>query len=453
MMYISSDDSQTTVDVIAMDETTELAEIPIHETDTDNLLDSQSTTTIAIQEEEVESTIQNTKQQQEKSNFNTQQFVIGVIANLLSHLFYGTESVNSRYLQKKANLPTLSIVVVGHALALFAYSPVLFYRLFKYSKKKYNSYKQQEQEPSSDEITKKNYDIQSILYNLKELILGNWLIIVWSIVTMIRVCFIVAATSYTAAVFVQLIALCAPFLTAIFGFLFLREKMSKTGIIALIFIVVGGVLVILGGFNQNKQESGYKFYWTINFSAFAQNFELMNLLGMLFAFLSTLCLVVSTLMVRAAAATTSVSTDVSEESTSKLKKFLTRYTKKYSSEDFFLAQMISVSTLIVIPSLIFEDWSVWLQMKPIDCGMMAIRVITISILATQLGFIGIQRLGAANATSILAVRLISALALSGFVLGEWLNNIWQIVGSVVVIVTVTSFLLIQAREQRLNMKK
>ncbi len=63
------------------------------------------------------------------------------------------------------------------------------------------------------------------------------------------------------------------------------------------------------------------------------------------------------------------------------------------------------------------------------------------LLGANLGQIrSIQRLGASLVSSMMAIRLVSVLVLAALLLNERLTSGWQVLGTAVVVVTITWFL-------------
>ncbi len=63
------------------------------------------------------------------------------------------------------------------------------------------------------------------------------------------------------------------------------------------------------------------------------------------------------------------------------------------------------------------------------------------MLGANLGQIrSIQQLGAPVVSSMMAIRLVSALLFAGLLLGERLTSVWQLIGAGIIIVTITWYL-------------
>ena len=69
-------------------------------------------------------------------------------------------------------------------------------------------------------------------------------------------------------------------------------------------------------------------------------------------------------------------------------------------------------------------------------------VFTLGVLAgANLGQIGaLRHLGAPLVSSLLGWRLVSALIIAGVLLGERLTSLWQVMGALIVLVTITWYL-------------
>jgi len=111
---------------------------------------------------------------------------------------------------------------------------------------------------------------------------------------------------------------------------------------------------------------------------------------------------------------------------------------------FFLTSPIVV--LAAFATLILEeDWSIWRNLSTTGWIIWSIFSFGILLFGNILQISSIQVLGAPLVSTLLAVRLVSALLFSYIVLDEELSDIYQFIGAIVVLITITLYMWIQKR--------
>lgn len=210
------------------------------------------------------------------------------------------------------------------------------------------------------------------------------------------------ATRFTLAIYVQLIYLLTPFLVAILSRVVLHEKLPRYTFRALTISLVGVLLVISGSFSEIGTATAVP----------RQDF-----LGISLAVGSSLALA--------------------------LYMLLTRRTAHYhaTGESLLLVHLFALFSFSAVASLLLgENWNQWAALSPHDWLIFALLAFGI-LLGANLGQIRtIQHLGAPLVSSMMAIRLVSALAVGAFLLQEQLSSAWQVLGAAIVIVTITWFL-------------
>lgn len=117
---------------------------------------------------------------------------------------------------------------------------------------------------------------------------------------------------------------------------------------------------------------------------------------------------------------------------------------RVSSELMFVVQLITIMIVTAPLSWAFgEDWSRWLEITPTDWLIFFAFSLLVYLMANLLQIMSIQQIGASLVSTIMAWRLVSALVLGALILGERLESWWQILGAVIVLVTVTWYLSLQ----------
>jgi drug/metabolite transporter (DMT)-like permease len=210
------------------------------------------------------------------------------------------------------------------------------------------------------------------------------------------------ATRFTLAVYAQLIYLMTPFIVALLSRLFLHEQLPRYLFRALL-ISLGGVLLVMSG---SLSDGGME-------TAVSRN----DLLGITLAVISSLTLALYMILTRRTAS------------------------HKAKGEDLLIVHLISLFSFSFLASLLLgEDWTRWTTLGPIDWFVFALICFGV-LLGANLGQIrSIQRLGAPLVSSMMAIRLVSALVFAALLLNERLASVWQLLGAAIVIVTLTWFL-------------
>jgi len=210
------------------------------------------------------------------------------------------------------------------------------------------------------------------------------------------------ATRFTLAVYAQLIYLLTPFLVALLSRAFLREALPRYTFRALSISLVGVLLVLSGSFSEIGVVTAV---------------PRRDLLGISLAIGSSLALA--------------------------LYMILTRRTTRYhvSGDTLLLVHLFSLFSFSAAASLLLgEDWNRWATLSPHDWIIFAILAFGV-LLGANLGQIRtIQKLGAPLVSSLMAIRLVSALVIGAILLHEQLSSLWQLAGAILVIVTITWFL-------------
>lgn len=217
------------------------------------------------------------------------------------------------------------------------------------------------------------------------------------------------AARYTLAIYVQLITQMTPFVVALLSRTFLREPLPRYTLQAMT-ICTGGALLMMSG---DMSRSGLSFSLTNT-----------DWIGIGMALASCVALAVYMLSVRR----------------------VTRHA--VSSEALLVTHLVSLFAFSIITSLVLrEDWSRWGQIGWKDWLVFAGFSLGVLWGANLAQIRSLDYLGAPLVSSMLATRLISALVIGGFLLGERLTSGWQVVGTAVVLITITWYLRQQASIQ------
>jgi drug/metabolite transporter (DMT)-like permease len=210
------------------------------------------------------------------------------------------------------------------------------------------------------------------------------------------------ALRYTKAYIVQLINLLAPFFVILLNRLLKQSALPKYTVLAISLSVIGASLMIFGGL-QNQ--------------SFQTIFTPGDGLGIFLAFLGTIGIAAYMMIVKRGQ----------------------RIGLPF--EVVYISQICSMMLFMSLLSLGFgENWSAFSTMDWRGFAALLFNAIGVEI-GCKLGNITVLRkLGAPLVSSMLAVRLVAALFLGWFILGEQLSSLIQWGGVVLVVITITGYL-------------
>lgn len=215
------------------------------------------------------------------------------------------------------------------------------------------------------------------------------------------------AIDLTRATWVQLIYLLTPFAVALLGTLFFGEPTPPYTYPALALSTLGAALTLIEDWRD-----------------IAAGFTSRDLLGLGVAGLSMLALATYFQLVR-------------------------RSSRRAAGRGLIMVQQgLAMSlTYLVLTLVTGESWAPWRQVSPTGWLVVGWVVGGVFMLGNVLQ---VTALGGANATlitSLMPLRLVSAMALGGWLLGERLRTPWQWLGAGLVLVTVSGYLALQARRK------
>ncbi len=218
------------------------------------------------------------------------------------------------------------------------------------------------------------------------------------------------AARFTLAIYVQLTNLMTPFLVVLLSATLLRERIPPYTGRAITLALIGALLMLSG----HVGESG---------RAFALGPD--DWLGIGLALASSLALALYMILVRRSVQ------------------------HRIPGEAILVVQLATILTVSLPLSLLLgEDWGQWQQLESSDLLILAAFSLGV-LLGANVGQVSaLRRLGAPMISSLLAWRLVSALFFAALLLGERLTSIWQGVGALIVLVTITWYLWRQRVAER-----
>ncbi len=212
----------------------------------------------------------------------------------------------------------------------------------------------------------------------------------------------ILAARFTLAIYVQLITLLTPFIVALLSTAVLREKLPRYTIQAMALSVLGAVMLIGGGLLGSDSFPGA---------------NRTDWLGISLALFGSLLLAIYMVAIRGSVK------------------------ERIRGETMLLVQLFSLAVATGVFSLLVgEDWSRWGTVQPFDWLVFGLVVLGVFVGANLSQIGAIRHLGAAVVSSTMAWRLVSTLFLAGLLLDERLTSVWQVLGVVLVLTTVTWYL-------------
>jgi drug/metabolite transporter (DMT)-like permease len=232
--------------------------------------------------------------------------------------------------------------------------------------------------------------------------------VIWgfALVVVLRAITNLLAARFTLAIYVQLITLMTPLLVALLSAGLFRERLPAFTLPAIGLSTIGAVLMMSGDLDARVGLALTRSDW----------------LGITMALASALCLALYMILVP-------------------------RTVKSaVPGETVLLVQLAALAlTPGMISIVIGEDWSRFAAIGAADWVVFGVFVVFV-LLGANLGQIAsLRHLGAPLVSSTMAWRLIAALALAAFLLGERLTSLWQALGAVIVLATITAYLWRQRR--------
>ena len=214
------------------------------------------------------------------------------------------------------------------------------------------------------------------------------------------------AARFTLSIYVQLINQMTPFVVAVISLVLLREKLPRYTGRAITLCLGGAVLMMSGNLGQ---------------AATATAVSRQDALGITLAVASTVFLAIYMILVRRTA------------------------TKAIPAQALLIVHLVSLFTFSATTSLILgEDLARWTQLGVNDWLVFAAFSLGVLLLSNLAQLNAIGTLGAPMMSSMMAWRLVSALVVGALLLNERLTSLWQLLGALVVLVTITWYL----RQQR-----
>ncbi len=232
--------------------------------------------------------------------------------------------------------------------------------------------------------------------------------ILWlfAIIVILRAITNMLAARFTLSVYVQLITQMTPFVVVLLSVTFLREAIPPYTGRAMTLALAGAVLMMSGDISQQGLAFRLASDW----------------LGIALASASTVVLALYMIVVRRTAQ------------------------QAVPSEAVLIVQVLTLVCITGPLSLLLgEDWSRWRALGTVDWVVFFFFSVGVLLGANLIQIGALRHLGAPLVSSMMAWRLVAALLIAGFLLGERLTSLGQGMGALIVLVTITWYLSRQTR--------
>lgn len=233
--------------------------------------------------------------------------------------------------------------------------------------------------------------------------------IIWlfALVVSIRAMTNLTSSRFTLAIYVQLITLLTPLIVALLSKLFFRNRLPRFTLPAIGLSFFGSLLMMSGDLSNGT----------------VLRLTESDVLGIAIALVSAFALAFYMILIPRATSVGNI-----------------------SAEAMLFAQLVALTVTCGAMSLLLgEQWDRFAVIGPHDWMVFAAFVVFV-LLGANLGqIVALRHLGAPLVSSTMGWRLISALGLAALLLGEQLQNLWQVLGAIIVLVTITVYLQQQYR--------
>jgi drug/metabolite transporter (DMT)-like permease len=369
-------------------------------------------------------------------------------------------------MQNVKQLPSFSINAFANGITLFVYTPMVFL-LCLVTKLRKDEHVEDTQSVSSiesaegtsqelalvDESDPAPFESKEIKTTTCQQVTHYVLVFVITTVTIVVFCACrlaksignLLASKFTASINTQLVSISAPFMvTAIiitvtgthalviclmYGkkhaqfMLPLDWKMAAS----MITTVAGAVFIILGRFSA--QEG--RFTWTVDFSHLGQVSK---------DFISTCIGILISIAGNFLGAWYTVLLPFLNSQGNTIIHRYNKFRLNGVNLNYFQTFVVFFFCLIISLSL-KEDWSRWLSLDVGGWIVFLIYTLLVYVLCELFNVLGTQMLGSITASATMPTSLIATVLLSWIVLNEVLNNLWQIIGIILVLIGVTLFII------------
>ena len=393
-------------------------------------------------------------------------FLFGIILCIINYTQSGITPIMLKYLQN-INVQSLSVTAISNLLIVALYLPRILYLFYKY----------------------KFTVIKKIMNNSSSL----YLLIIITISILIRSTLGLYAIKFTKSIYYQIINLTSPFFMIVLSYIacYVFKKLQnnkyknilKTNInplmILMIFITIIGSYVTIISL-QDPDKSIFK--WTINFNIFKNNnFGFYDIVGlslmlssMIFINIYNICvklLIDKEQIIKSNSSekqitlpndkynqnnidqqaivlndTEQLLNQINEDNINLENNEIIKHEQLISNEMMFIYHIILYSIFYSIIGIIFEDWSYMLSGNWIMYLLIIIYALISYFLGNVIYFLALSFTNTTTFSLFTSVSLISNISFAGiFIPDERISNIWTILGSIIIIISITCFVIIRLK--------
>jgi drug/metabolite transporter (DMT)-like permease len=224
---------------------------------------------------------------------------------------------------------------------------------------------------------------------------------VFAVIVAIRGLTGVLAVGYTKAMYVQLLNLMAPFFVVLLSATFFKDSIPRFTVTAITFSIIGAVLMM-----SNGEISGIQ--WQLSAS---------DWVGIILSAVSSFALALYMIIVRRG-----------------LQHALP------GEVIFFVQALALVISSFALSMIWHNNWGRWEELGWLDWLVFGCYVVIALLFANTGQILSLKHLSAPLVSSFLSLRLVGTVIGGMIILGEKFTTIWQVIGTIIVLVTLTLYL-------------
>lgn len=332
-------------------------------------------------------------------------FVGWIFLSSISHICIGAHFAMNQYLNQEPKPPPYTLPAFGNLFILVVYSSRLGTGLFNYWFLNRENYHRP--------VKRRVFNVVSRLRAL----FTHWPFYIFVLSVGIRTLTKGLSLDYTEATYVQLVMLFTPFVIVILNALLFRKRKVRWELIGTLVVMAIGSFILLIG-SGTRDEAG--FYFRPHIVHVFKKFDRNDMLGLGFALISTVTLASKTVF---------------------LSHLVDEYELKLSCSNLFVIERLTRVVLFILPALFVGDlhdftlftyrqWIVFFLIALFNNGIGSF----LDIYATA-------KLGSSIYGTLLPLRLVSTVFLDWLLLGQRVNNLFQLIGFAIIFSSLLLFMI------------
>mmetsp|Transcript_6932 Transcript_6932/g.25921 ORF Transcript_6932/g.25921 Transcript_6932/m.25921 type:complete len:261 (-) Transcript_6932:818-1600(-) len=222
-----------------------------------------------------------------------------------------------------------------------------------------------------------------------------------------------------------MISLLAPFVVAGAERIFMKRRIIWQMMAGLIFITLGGLLVVTSG--TTAPSGSWK--WLPDYAGVLGDFKFLDVLGMVITMISNVLLATYLICIE-------------------------KHPETYSPTTLLILHMVSISVFSFPIALIeIPQWGKFAELGALGWTAIFGMSISVHFLGYYAQIIAVEICGATSVSAFLAFRLCCTIFFAWIMLGEKLNNLFQYLGMVIIMLAVTFYIGSKAWRERKEEQK